>query len=536
MRCAKTSNGRAAGTECNANGLEHVFMLEPRKLLKLVGTFSALPTCYGRMFPDLPPAKFSRESLEALAMTMKAAPDPGRTSSRDSSGAPLGLPSAGYTYFGQFIDHDLTMDLTPLEGAQADETKIQNFRTPFLNLDHVYGGGPNLSPHLYRKHSTDSSEGAERFLLGKTVSVGDRQGTENDLPRNSEGIALTGDPREDENVILAQLHVAFLKFHNRVVRDSELLKPYSDAGSDFAAAQRLVTWHYQWAVRHDYLETILDPDFVRRLDEIENEKRSNLQPGFKIPIEFSAAAFRFGHSMVRDEYDYNLDHFNAQVHDILSRTRAPLSEDWTIAWDHFFYREYTCLTNQAQLESAQRIDTKIAEGLYGLDITKNVRLFSAPMPDASKLGCHHGIQAEEEARLPVRTLWRGVKMGLPSGQLVAISLGLTPIPPSQIRIGLGDAVMRLHPFDEDTPLWYYVLKEAELPPCNSRYLGPVGSHIVANVIVGALAADPGSYFSDSNGWKPTLPYKGSRFGMANILCMPEEAESEHAYFNSHQTR
>jgi hypothetical protein len=464
---------------------------------------------------------------------MKGAPDPTRRSSREAREKGLSLPSAGYTYLGQFIDHDLTLDLTSLEGAQPDETQVRNFRIPFLDLDHVYGGGPNLSPHLYTKRATSSPEGAERFLIGKTTKPGDREGRDDDLPRNTEGTALTGDPRQDENVILAQLHVAFLKFHNFVIRNPELLKPYENAGSDFAKAQRLVTWHYQWVVRHDYLETILDPDMVKILGVIEKDKRANFQSDFKIPIEFSAAAFRFGHSMVRDEYNYNPNHGTAQLSEILARTGGPLPNDWVIAWDHFFYSQW-CLRDQAQLESAQGIDTKIAKGLYGLDIAKNVRPFSAPIPDvSSSFGRHHGVQPDEEQRLPVRTLWRGSKMGLPSGQQVAKALGLTPLTPEQVRIGLDKSVLKLHPFDEDTPLWYYILKEAELPPRDGQHLGPVGSHIVADVIIGALAADPSSYFSDRNDWKPTLPYKDA-FGIANILCMFDEAKSKNVY--SHHTR
>lgn len=506
--------------------------LDANKLLALAGTSSPSPTSYTRMFPDLPHATYSRDSVEKLAMSMKGVADPSRRSANEARDRGFVLPSAGYTYLGQFIDHDLTLDLTSLEGAQPDETQVRNFRTPFLDLDHVYGGGPNLSPHLYKKSGTNSPGGAERLLIGKTVKPDGRGGSEDDLPRNSEGIALTGDPRQDENVILAQLHVAFLKLHNLVIQDPKLLQPYRGAGSDFAAAQRLVAWHYQWVVRYDYLETILDPDVVKILGEIEKKKRANPQPDFKIPIEFSAAAFRFGHSMVRDEYNYNRNQFKAQLHDILDHTRGSLSDDWVIAWDHFFYGQDTCLRNQGQLESAQRIDTKIAAGLYDLDIAKNVRPFGAPMPGvSSKFAFQHGIQPEEEPRLPVRTLWRGAQMGLPSGQEVAKVLGISPVTPAQVRNGLDESVLKLHPFDEDTPLWYYILKEAELPPQNAQHLGPVGSQIVADVIIGALAADPASYFSDSK-WKPTLPYKEA-FGMANVLCVIEEAKSKNVH--SHHT-
>jgi hypothetical protein len=498
--------------------------LQPTEVLRLAGTHAASPTCYDRMFRGLPQGAYSRESLEELAKKMKGVPDPHRRSGRDSSGKQLERPPAGYTYLGQFIDHDLTLDLTPLEGAQPDETKTQNFRTPLLDLDHVYGGGPNLSPYLYKKHGTDSPEGAERFLIGTTEKKGDRKPLEDDLPRNSQGIALTADPRQDENVILAQLHVAFLKLHNLVIRDSKLLETYRNSGSDFVAAQRLVKWHYQWVVRKDFLETIVDLKTVD-LVRIEKAKRQSPPVDFKIPIEFSAAAFRFGHSMVRDEYDYNQANPNAQLKELLDHTRAPLPAEWIISWNHFFL-----LPNAAHLNSAQGIDTKIAAGLYGLDVAKTIRPFSAPMPEMSSqpAGEHHGVQIEKEHRLPVRTLWRGAKMGLPSGQEVAKRLAIKPLTSAQLAKGLDAAILKKHPFHEDAPLWYYILREAELSDHKGARLGPVGSHIVADVIIGALAADPDSYLSAPLEWKPTLPAKASadKFEISDILSFIERAERD----------
>ena len=223
-----------------------------------------------------------------------------------------GGPSAGFTYLGQFIDHDLTLDVTSLELAQPNAERIRNFRTPFLDLDQVYGGGPNLSPFLYEMHGPP---GNERFLIGMTGkrrSEGpDIPSSPDDLPRNAKGIALVGDPRQDENLIIAQLHVAFLKFHNRVMDELDKggkgkFQSVGPAGATrFEQARRLVTWHYQYIVLHEFLGAVIDQKVL------EDVQRKCVAPAdgsgsFQIPIEFSAAAFRFGHSMVRDTYnDYN---------------------------------------------------------------------------------------------------------------------------------------------------------------------------------------------------------------------------------------
>ena len=203
-------------------------------------------------------------------------------------------PMAGYTYLGQFINHDLTLDLTPLDRAQPNVTLMPNFRTPFLDLDHVYGGGPNVSPFLYDRQS---KHGEERFLIGDTTpsSVGGRNfpSTQDDLPRNSQGIALIGDPRQDENLIIAQLHVAFLKLHNRVLDGLKRGEIKNACATLFEQARRIVTWHYQWVVRHDFLREILDPKVFEQTFTDERYARKD-EDDFQIPVEYSLAAGRFG--------------------------------------------------------------------------------------------------------------------------------------------------------------------------------------------------------------------------------------------------
>ena len=212
--------------------------LKPNEVLNLAGVRSFPSTSYTRMFPRLPAQGATIPRLEQglieLGSKMIAAP----TDRPDPEDPP---PMQGYTYLGQFIDHDLTLDLTPLDAATRNVEHTRNFRTPVLDLDHVYGGGPNLSPFLY---SSDSLPGAERFLIGETAATQDVPASPNDLPRNSQGIALTADPREDENLIVAQLHVAFLKLHNRVLDCLECGR-IQDVGPEgatlFERARRLVT-------------------------------------------------------------------------------------------------------------------------------------------------------------------------------------------------------------------------------------------------------------------------------------------------------
>lgn len=451
--------------------------------------------------------------------------------------------SAGYTYLGQFVDHDLTLDITPLDQVRPDKVEqTENFRTPFLDLDQLYGGGPNFARFLYRTHApAESPEGQERFLLGATASstVVDGAGhnqtlpsTCNDLPRNSQGIALVGDARQDENLILAQLHVAFLKLHNYVLDHPETLSvsPYYNIEPRFEAARRLVTWHYQWIIRHDFLRTVLDRDVFSQLD---SPGYPPLIPGsltdFQIPVEFSAAAFRFGHSMVRTHYPYNSWHEEASLgNDLFQRTgfgkreNVPVPEDWKISWNRFFQTR-----TGSTIVNARKIDTRIAEDLYHLT-PPQMRAFSGVAKSSSAF-------APDPPELPVRTLLRGARMGLPSGEQVASRLarrmpGVRFATEKEITSGPHESILRNPKYGlrGNTPLWYYILKEAEVIDLGDS-LGPVGSRIVGDVIVASLAADPNSYVVVAGkDWRPTLwtasPPNGKPNGMAELLGLLTAAE------------
>jgi hypothetical protein len=206
---------------------------------------------FGRMF-DLPALEPSDEALMALGQAMfEGTEDP----AGDNDAVP-----AGFTYLGQFVDHDITFDPTSLQERLIDPLALHNFRTPALDLDSLYGGGPAVQPYLFRR----APEDPDLFEIGVTVpgkSIGDpamrdKPPFRNDLPRASSGLAIIGDPRNDENLIVGQLHLAFLKLHNEVVariKAGTIERQAPVSKSVFDEARDLVIWHYQWIVLHDFL-------------------------------------------------------------------------------------------------------------------------------------------------------------------------------------------------------------------------------------------------------------------------------------------
>lgn len=459
---------------------------------------------FGRMFPALRPFTPSTESLTELGEAM----------TDGSNDAPIGdnlkVP-AGYTYLGQFIDHDITFDTTSLQEVMVDPMAITNFRTPMLELDSLYGIGPSVQPYLYQL--ADGFAPQEFFAIGNTNvnrGAGDpnvKPELPNDLPRAASGLAIIGDPRNDENLIVAQLHVAFLKFHNRVVaglKDGTIERRSPLRKSIFEEARELVIWHYQWIVINDFLRRILD---AQQLDDVLENGRRFYRFGKQpfIPVEFSVAAYRLGHSMVRSIYDYNrvftplpggvvpatlqlLFAFTGKSGSPSDPFPIPIPSDWIIDWRRFF-----------EIDSAVAINPSRKLDPFLVDPLKN--LPNVPPPSS----------------LAVRNLLRGRSLGLPTGQSVARRMRFRPLKPEQIATGPDGAVAQKHGFDRETPLWYYILKEAEIQGQGLR-LGQVGSRIIAEVFVGMLEGDSNSYFTRNRDWTPTLPSAiPGTFTMADLL-------------------
>ena len=210
------------------------------------------PGMFGRMFPTLTPLAVDDTALTELANAMRDA-DPG-----SETGNNLSIP-AGFTYLGQFVDHDITLDLTSLGDKEADPTAVENFRTPALDLDSVYGLGPDGSRQLYARNpgDADGKTPGPKLLIGRTINVplgGVTGDLRNDLPRSPEGFALIGDHRNDENLVVAQTHLAMLKFHNKVC--DQLASAGKPPETIFTEARQIVTWHYQWMVLHDFVERL----------------------------------------------------------------------------------------------------------------------------------------------------------------------------------------------------------------------------------------------------------------------------------------
>ena len=480
------------------------------------------PGRFGRMFGDLAAFRPPDDALVELARSMRD----------DAPQDPAGdadIP-AGMTYLGQFIDHDITRDKTEGFPEIDDAATIEQARSPSLDLDSLYGMGPVSQPELY---DPSFPPDRARMLIGRTSAVAVPLGAglanaptlmPNDLPRKADRSATIGDPRNDENLVVAQTHLAFLKFHNAVIDTIPGPSAPPAGGYDacfyarpdggdtlFHRAQKLVRFHYQWIVLHEFLPSVIDPAVLQ--DVLANGRTFFELPDGEpfMPIEFSVAAYRFGHSMIRDRYDWNRT-FNDDGPPALADATlqllfgftggggfpAPgpphvaLPSNWVIDWRRFFDFGRAELVNRTR-----RLDTAISPKLHDL-----------PSPS---------VAATPPVSLPARNLLRGSRVGLPTGQAVAEAMGVAPIDPTVLADGPQGLILQQFRMLQNTPLWYYVLKEAEVGGGNR--LGAVGSRILAEVFVGLLEGSPHSFLSEDRGWTPTLGATPGSFTMSDLVRM-----------------
>jgi len=412
---------------------------------------------------------------------------------------------SGYTYLGQFIAHEITFDKT--KDLPLPQPISANARSPQFDLDSLYGKGPESSGDLYESDSA-------LLKIGSTSPFGPLPSRPNDLPRDpNTGKALIGDERNDENLAVAQLHVALIKFHNLVV---ENLRPTCPAAQLFETAREEVVRHFQWIVVHDYLRKILDTTVLDKVVEHgPNLLNVDNQAALFIPIEFSVAAFRFGHSMVRKTYEWNYFHSKeiaskhpaAALSQLFMQTAfsgtigktsdgAPilrLPSDWIIDWRRFF--DFSGILEDGAPKYkppktgpnlARKIDTFI-----DMDLASMQHFPQAEIPEGSR-------------SIAARNLLRGFALGLPSAEEVAAWIDeASPLTRQEIVSGHEDC-FNTPSLTGRTPLWYYILKEAEVKR-GGNGLGSLGSRIVAETLI-ALIKNSRYSILDGSGWHPNIKY------------------------------
>jgi hypothetical protein len=517
---------------------------------------------FGRMFRELPAAVHLKPALLALGQAMTADPEATKGTPRLPIAAPetaehiqddeenTGI-DAGYTYLGQFIDHDITFDPASSLMQQNDPESLVDFRTPRLDLDSLYGRGPADQPYMYI---------GDKFRLGKPLLALNTPTPSRDLPRyrdpenpNTPARALIGDKRNDENVIISQLHGTFLQLHNRFVDD---LTPQ---GATFDDVQRMVRWHYQYVVLNDFLpricgKALIDEILPYRLTSasaIDKKPKLNFFHWHNtpfMPLEFSVAAYRFGHSMVRPIYRLNTelkggDNPTEATDDEKSRglegrffvfagvARRALNgfgefpTQWAIDWSLYFDTDGSGAKGGTQrAQPAYKIDTSLVNPLGFLpEFSKAITLTPPLTIDQMQAPPVDGVN--DPANLAARNLLRGLSLQMPSGQTVARAMGLPVIADVDLRVGKAivaewqdaKSITEIDAsFADNAPLWYYILAEAQhhwfkraSKTCSKGdeepvTLGPMGGRIVAETLIGLVYGDGHSYLQQDPNWEPLI--------------------------------
>ncbi|MDJ0554257.1 MAG: heme peroxidase family protein [Microcoleaceae cyanobacterium MO_207.B10] len=467
---------------------QHHGMSPFQKLLEASSQTGIHQGFFGRMLPKghVVERKDVQEALKKLADSMNEGDNEDPSGDSD-------IPD-GYVFLGQFIDHDITFDTTSgLNKVFGNIESIPNIRTPILDLDSLYGDGPEVIPFLYQRKHPDA------FLIGS------KNNPDDDLPRNIEGRALIPESRNDENGIISQLHLLFMKFHNAVLEgidseDIEIFEPVEHKDVLFEKAKRAVQRHYQWIVHKDFLPRIITKEVLEQAEKdiFSGDYQSDPIWGNApiIPIEFAGAAYRFGHTLTRSHYHINDNRLNIDLFEnFRDKPGVALSvfnevhPENIVDWRYFFE-----IDSSLQPQKARKIDTWMAKEFLELPF----------VPPAAK--------ASGENSLAFRNLLRGtVSYSLPSGEEVAKAFGVSPIP-------LHDKVKAAGL--TETPLWFYCLAEAE---AQGGKLGAVGGRIVAMTLLRILKEDPKSYVNAPTPWKPYLG-EGDDFTMADLVKFVQKHE------------
>lgn len=517
------------------HGSESYFVLGEGLLTESSGGRDApLPAMAGAAAAQVPPFRFSRMGPRGVGRQLG---DPNHTkiaNAMTAGGSKASQIPAGFTYLGQFIDHDLTFDKTSVMlGTHVPPAQLLQARSPGLDLDSLYGVGPQ-DPESAKFYEADGIH----LRMGKTVPAEEFPAMEGfDLPRGAGSSAaarrkaIIPDPRNDENLAVAQTHLAFIRFHNRVVDSLSASVPPAQR---FSQARELVTKHYQWMIRTDYLPRICAAGAI-------NNVFTNGRKAFEVgasaadiptmPIEFSVAAFRLGHSMIRRKYNWNVSFDNGQgTLDLLftfSGTSGDLGggprlpSNWIADFRRLYDFKEASRPNlampTAEFNRAMRIDTRLVNPL------KHLRTASFGGPEMS--------EGDIRRNLAFRNLTRAKMVRLATGQQMATFLkgrgvALTKLTRAQIRHGKDGAdlsgltqTQRQKLFD-NTPLWFYILREAEF---NAGKLKGVGARIVAETFHRAMEGSQASIVRDPS-WRPTLGPNNTTFRMVDLLLFAFEGK------------
>lgn len=437
------------------------------------------------------------EKLEALGTAMFARRPPGQPSLHGN------IP-AGYTYLGQFIAHELTW------AKDRKGPLPENQRNPRLDLDSLFfKTGECACPHMQ---------------TGATEAIDPYPSTMHDLPRNASGRAQIADVRNDDVLPLAQTHQLMIRFYNKVARFLEA----GDSEEDAQNVRKVVLQHFQSVVLNDYLTKVVDPHTYR---DVMTCGRAKFLPSrlpenepFKLPIEFVAAVFRFGHAMIRGAYPqwnrvnaaslrpfWRFTHNSRRPGHPLGPMRR-LPSTWVNNWLRLFDLSRSLYEgDRCEVLNARRIDTRLAQELKEIPA--------------------HALRTQgPSTNLAVISLLRGHSLQIPCGQTVVDELNLALPRDSPIEQLTDDELVHHEPPEvvevlqarpssllSRTPLWLYVLKESSERSCGNC-LGPVGSRIVMEVVHGVLDHSPHSILHEKK-WAPTLPcFDTTSFTMADLLA------------------
>ncbi len=437
---------------------------------------------FGRMFPHLEALDVSNETLLLLGKPSPDTQNPAYMEDSQVRGTDNNSANpVGHTYVGQLMTHDISLDDTSILGERNNPSRTPNRATPWLDLD-----------TLYRFDRTRAKRDGSDFAK---LALGNALGNERDFKRDDNGHAFIADRRNDENNNVAQVAAIFIALHNKFVDD---LRANGVRESKlFQRAKALTIAHWQSVLLYDFLPTFVEQSMID--DVLTNGPqvyRNALANAGTVPVEFSVAATRFGHSTTRGRYTLNPDFDRVRLFALseeeLDRNLSggvPIPPERQIEWPRFFdFSDYGIGGGDdddqfSGLQVARKIDRLMARPMLRLPI-------GGPGLPEFILDPDNTVAGIPTVSLPAITLLRGKAFGLPSGQDVARSLGVTPLDNAQFDLDNPDEIVLPEPLDE-APLMLYLFEEARIQNDGEK-LGDVGGRIVTEVVLSLLKRSPRS--------------------------------------------